>query len=135
MLAAVAELPTAHRLLPFLRLAYGQPGTYLWHDEQGRCREVRQGEGGEQGDALMPALFSLALAGALRRAQERLQPGEVLLAYLDDLYLVTRPERVGAAYLSVTDEVRAHPEGAHRHGVGPGGVRDEAPLRVVWSSD
>ena len=54
----------------------------------------------------MPALFSLALAGALKRAQERLRPGEVLLAYLDDLYLVTRPERVGAAYLGVTDEVR-----------------------------
>ena len=54
----------------------------------------------------MPALFSLALAGALRKAQERLAPGEVLLAYLDDLYLVTRPERAGAAYMIVTDEVR-----------------------------
>ena len=65
-----------------------------------------QGEGGEQGDALMPALFSLALASSLKRAQARLRPDEVLLAYLDDLYLVTRPERVGAAYLIVTDEVR-----------------------------
>ncbi|CAE7196364.1 unnamed protein product [Symbiodinium natans] len=32
---------------------------YIFYDEQGRAHEVRQGEGGEQGDPLMPCLFAL----------------------------------------------------------------------------
>ena len=47
----------------------------------------------------------LAFVGILKRAQERLQQGKILLAYLDDLYLVTRPERIGTPYLIVIDEV------------------------------
>ena len=37
---------------------------------------MSQGEGGEQGDPLMPALFALALAPAPRSFQEELHPGE-----------------------------------------------------------
>ena len=107
MLSAVTRLPTGRRLLPFLSLSYGRPGAGLWHDGEGKCREIVQGEGGEQGEALMPALFSLGLADSLKRAQARLLPGELLFAYLDDLYVVTKPERAGAAYLIVTDEVRS----------------------------
>ena len=73
MLNAVRNLPTGHRLLPYLLLAYGRQSVYLWKDQAGSVHKVRQGEGGEQGDALMPALFSLGLAGALREAQARLQ--------------------------------------------------------------
>jgi hypothetical protein len=65
-----------------------------------------QGEGGEQGDALMPALFSIGLAAALREAQDQLQNGELLIAYLDDLYIVTSPERARAAYNLVTATVQ-----------------------------
>ena len=98
MLGAVRDLPTGHCLIPYLLLAYGRQSVYLWEDEEGNVHEVQQGEGGEQGDALMPALFSLGLAGALREAQARLQEGELVIAYLDDLYIITAPERARDAY-------------------------------------
>ena len=37
-------------LLPFVSQLYGSPSTYLWEDEEGGVHEIRQGEGGEQGD-------------------------------------------------------------------------------------
>ena len=57
MLGALARTPTAHKLLPFVLLAYGRQSRYLWRDDQGNCHEVVQREVGEQRDALMPALF------------------------------------------------------------------------------
>ena len=61
-------------------------------------------EGGEQGDALMPALFSVALKPALSAIQARLGPGELVVAYLDDIYLITAPENARRAY-DITAEV------------------------------
>ena len=45
----------------FVRYFYGSPSTYLWEDEMGMSHEIAQGEGGEQGDLLMPMLFALGL--------------------------------------------------------------------------
>ena len=45
------------KLIPFVCLFYDRPSGHLWEDELTRI--VRQGEGGEQGDPLMPLLFSL----------------------------------------------------------------------------
>ena len=53
MLRELRNCPTAHRLLPFVMLAYGRQSTYLWRDENGVVHEIVQGEGGEQDDALM----------------------------------------------------------------------------------
>jgi len=39
------SLPSCTELLPFVRMFYGQPSTYSWWDDQGRCRDVKQGEG------------------------------------------------------------------------------------------
>ena len=50
--------------------------TYLWEDDEGVVHEVLQGEGGEQGDALMPALFSLGQHRSLEALQVRLRPSE-----------------------------------------------------------
>ena len=47
---------------------------------------IKQGEGGEQGDAMMPLLFSLGQHSALLKVQEQLHEGEFLLAFLDDIY-------------------------------------------------
>ena len=58
MLTKLHSLPRASALLPFVRMSYGSPSTYLWVDNEGRTHEVHQGEGGEQGDPLMPLLFS-----------------------------------------------------------------------------
>ena len=122
MLRGLADTPTAHKLLPFVMLAYGRQSTYLWTDDAGRTHQVLQGEGGEQGDALMPALFSLGMARALRQAQEQLQPGELVVAYLDDVYIITRPERALPAYRTVTATVEA-----------VCGVRPNLGKTVVWN--
>ena len=83
----------APELVPFVRLWYGDPSTYLWWDAAGNCREVSQGEGCEQGDPLAPALYALGQHGALSSAASALAPSESLLAFLDDLYVVTNRDR------------------------------------------
>ena len=97
--------PTAHQMLPYVMLAYGSQSVYWWRDDSHVLHEIAQGEGGEQGDALIPMLFSLGLDQSLRIAQSRLQENETLLAYLDDLYILTTPERAYDAYNIVTQTV------------------------------
>ena len=53
--------------------------------------QITQAEGGEQGDPLMPALFSLGQKGALEAVQTNLEEGEGLYAFLDDVYAVSSP--------------------------------------------
>ena len=72
---------------------YGHPSSYLWDDDEGVTHEIRQGEGGEQGDAMMPLLCALGQHQALRSVQFQLRPSEGLLAFHDDIYVVTSPER------------------------------------------
>ena len=38
--------------VPYVRMFYGQPSTYIWEDEHNVVHSFHQGEGGEQGDAL-----------------------------------------------------------------------------------
>jgi hypothetical protein len=79
-------------LLPFARQFYATSSSYTWVDDAGTGHEVRQSEGGEQGDPLMPSLFSLAQHPALHEFQTHLADGEAVFAYLDDLYVVAAPE-------------------------------------------
>ena len=65
--------------LPFVSQFYGSPSSYLWED--GQVHTLTQAEGGEQGDPLMPALFSLAQHPALEGIQRRLRDNERLLAF------------------------------------------------------
>ena len=44
--------------------------SYLWEDSAGTVHTIRQGEGGEQGDALMPLLFAVGQHSVLE-LQER----------------------------------------------------------------
>ena len=80
--------------LPFVLMFYGTLSSYLWEDSTGRVHTILQGEGGEQGDALMLLLFSLGQHSALARVQSQLEEGEVLMAFLDDMYTVSMPEPV-----------------------------------------
>ena len=105
MIRGLINTPTAHQMLPYVMLAYGRQSIYWWRDDNNVLHEIAQGEGGEQGDVLMPMLFSLGLDQSLRIAQSRLQPNETLLAYLDDLYILTTPERAYDAYNIVTQTV------------------------------
>ena len=51
----------APHLLPFVRMLYGQPSVYSWWDDRGRPREIQQGEGCEQGDALALTLYAFSI--------------------------------------------------------------------------
>ena len=46
-------------MLPFVSQFYNSASTCLWEDEWGATHEIVQGEGGEQGDPSMPALFAV----------------------------------------------------------------------------
>ena len=108
MLRGLMTVPTANRSLPFVRTFYGQPSQYVWHDDQGRHHLISQAEGGEQGDPLMPALFSLGQSRALQAIHSQLHPTEMLLAYLDDIYAVVAPDRVRTVYDVMANELRTH---------------------------
>ena len=106
ILGDLAALPTAHRLIPFALMSCGDVSSFVWTDDSGSAHEIHQGEGGEQGDALMPALFCLGMDAGLRDAASQLLPGEQVVAYLDDVYLLSSSARARAAYNVVTASLR-----------------------------
>ena len=108
MLQGLMGMEGGDRLLPFVRLFHGSPSTFLWEDTMGGVHHILQGEGGEQGDPLMPMLFSLGLHAALVAISERLEDGERLLAFLDDLYVVSTPERTVAVHNILREELWRH---------------------------
>ena len=55
MLEGLREVNAA--AVPFARLFCGQRSEYMWENDLGEIHTVSQGEGGEQGDAMMPLLF------------------------------------------------------------------------------
>ena len=59
MFTEMCARPDLHQLLPFVRTWYGRQSTFLWTDADDVVWDVLQGEGGEQGCPLMPALFAL----------------------------------------------------------------------------
>ena len=61
--------------------------------------------GGEQGTLVMPMLFSLGQHAALTAIAERLEDGERFLAFLDDLYVVTTPQRSVAVHDVLREEL------------------------------
>jgi hypothetical protein len=98
MLNGLAAVPEAHGCLLFAQMWYARPSEYVWHDDSGQPHVVTQAEGGEHGDPLMPALFSLGQHPALEAVAAQLQPGEALYAFLDDVYAVVEPNRVRPVY-------------------------------------
>ena len=94
MLGKLMEVPQMRPLIPFVRSTYAHPTSHEWEDQHGTRHQVWQHEGGEQGDPLMPLLLCLAVHNALADIQEQLRPGEHVFAFLDDIYLVSLPERL-----------------------------------------
>ena len=90
--------PSLHGLLVYVRQWYATATQLVWTMDDGTRHIIPQGDGGEQGDALMPALFCLALSPALAEIQGRLLPGEVVVAYLDDIYVICSRARARDAY-------------------------------------
>ena len=110
-LEKLLEVEPLRPLLPFVRSVYSEISEYHWVDDEGRHREIRQQEGGEQGDPLMPLLFSLAVHNALQEVQAELLPGEWLFAFLDDVYALSTPERCRKIYDLLADRL------LHRAGI------------------
>ena len=142
-LQALRDDPQLASLLPLVKSLYTTPSTYLWTDDRAEVHEVRQGEGGEQGDPLMPALYSLGQHSALQHAASRLWPGEHLFAYLDDLYVICRRERAATAFRTVAEAV-AEMAGVQSHlgklrawcsGGGPAPADLAALGPQVWTAD
>ena len=96
---------TVPSLLPFTRAMYARTSTYLWWDDDGRVHDIAQAEGVEHGDPLAPGLYVLGQHDSLVAASASLRPDERLAAFLDDLYVVTVPERAAPLLRVVTSEV------------------------------
>ena len=90
-----------------MRIFNGSPSTYLWEDERRTTRDIPQGEGGEQGDPLMPLLFALGLHRALTAVRGRLLPSEKVFAFLDGVLEVHR---------ILEEELRNHAQISLHHG-------------------
>ena len=151
MFEGLLQMDGGDQIIPFVRMFYGGPSTYLWEDEMGTTQYIPQGEGGEQGDPLMPMLYALGQHGSLVATQERMIGNEKVFADLDDVYLASGPGRVEQVQSIVSEELhnRAHIEVHHgktqvwnRSGVLPSGIealtraaRVVKPDAVVWKGD
>ena len=109
-------------LLPLVSTLYGSTSRFLWDHENGEQVIIEQGEGGEQGCPLMPALFALAQHDALAAASGEMMPDEYIFAFLDDLYIVTSRARAGEAVQDVAWKVERH-----------AGVRTHTGKLRAWS--
>ena len=69
MLQGLERVPGGLAASPFVRVFYSEPSAYIWEDEDGEVHTIHQSEGGEQGDALMPLLFSVGQHAALEATQ------------------------------------------------------------------
>ena len=88
-------------------------GLLTWPDEEcTRLATCEQGEGGEQGDPLMPALFALAQHETPVEAKRKMHSDDHLFAFLDDLYVATTRDRAWSSFCAVTQEV-AERAGVH----------------------
>ena len=106
MLDGLFNVANGGAVLPFVRMFHGVPSSCLWEEAVGTVHTIRQGEGGEQGDAFMPLLFAVGQHSALDAVQEELQDGEVLMAFLDDICIVTPdPTRVGPIFATLQEHL------------------------------
>ena len=151
MLEGLLRMEGGDQILPFVRCFYGSPSTYLWEDEMGVSQSIPQGEGGEQGDPLMPMLFALGQHAALEAIQARMRVGEHVFAYLDYIYTVSRPARIDRLHAVIVEELGARAcihlnhsktQVWNRGGTEPSGVevmtraaRLSKPGAVVWRGD
>ena len=105
---------------------------------------MRQGEGGEQGDLLMPTHYALREHDGLERAKQQLHKDDFVVAFLDDLYVKTTRDRAKAAFDAVTEAVEDHAgvktnlgklRAWSRAGGPPPPGFDAAPYLGAWTAD
>ena len=86
MMAGLERVDGGVSVLPFVHLFYWRPSTYWWEDDSGAVGQH-------------PALLA---------TQERLEANEWIFAFLDDIHILTKPERVGAVYAFLQEELLRH---------------------------
>ena len=64
-------------------------------ERQTKCSKDK---GGEQGDSLMPALYALGQHAALKELTKKLLPTGKLCTFLDDVYILCKPDRLKHLY-------------------------------------
>ena len=108
-----SECPSPHERT--ILLAHGREaqarnvsGIAARRRQEGRAHDVQQGEGGEQGDPLMPSLFALGQHQALVEARARLHPSNTLYAFLDDIYVTGPPEHTAGQFAIVREALARH---------------------------
>ena len=116
MLSKLHSEPRLHGLHRFVRAMSSDSSRYSWKDAAGTQHEVLQCEEGEQGDPLMPPMFSLGIHDALAETKDALEDGEELLAFLDDVYAISEPGRTRAVYNTLAEKL-ATKAGIHVHTV------------------
>ena len=83
MLRGLMKCPTGGSVMPFAQMFCGQRG--LWLDDIGEAHHAQR-EGAEQGDPLMPLLFSLGPAFSVRSGEQTVDCRK-LMALFDDCSL------------------------------------------------
>ena len=123
-----------HTAVPFVSMFYGTLSRYLSEDDAGTTHTIVQGEGGEQGDAMMPLLFALGQHPALEAVQHQLVDGEFIFAFMDDIYFVTVPERTGIVYkmLCGTRQGSASIKGRPKYGTTLENNQLRAKFWIAW---
>ena len=145
------SVPGGDSVLPFVLQFYGNPSSYLWDYDHGTTHEIKQSEGGEQGDPLMLMLHVLGQHQALLAVQSQLLPNERLMAFHGDVYAVSEPERTCKLHNILRQElwdysrIQINAEktqiwnrGGHvptDHDVLLAAVRREDPEAQVWFGD
>ena len=118
-LSKLHSVPSLQGLLPFVRSIYAQTTTYVWEDGTGVRHRIQQAEGGEQGDPLMPLLFSLGIHDSLCEVRNRLRPDDTLFAYLDDVYVSSPPNRTRDGYNLLEQQLSNSTRAKRECGVAP----------------
>ena len=106
MLQGLQPVPEANRCVPFVRLFYTQPSTYVWHDNTNTPHVIQQAEGGEQGPPHASTVF-VGTTGGSKPSIPSFTKGK---AFLDDVYAMVEPHRVKPVY-----DLLAHHLYTHAH--------------------
>ena len=83
--------------LPFVRMFYGTLSEYLWEDSDGMVHSIAQREG-----------FSVGQHHAVEVVNRSLRGDENVMAFLDDIYFCSEPNRVGVVYATIEEALQHH---------------------------
>ena len=111
MLRGLLEVEGGGAALPFVRMFYGSPSEHLWEDDEGTVHRIPQGEARRTGRR-----HDAPVVSALEAIHRRMNPGEFLMAFNDDVCMATPPARVGSMYAVVQEELFVHAAIRVHHG-------------------